>query len=104
MSSDAIERVGMPPASAHEPAVRVEHVTKVYRLYADPRDRLKELLLGRFGRRFGRDFCALEDVSFDLLPGERLGLIGLNGSGKSTLLQILAGTLAPSAGQVQING
>src|SRR5262249_21349025 len=47
---------------------------------------------------------ALEDVSFDLRPGERLGLIGPNGSGKSTLLQILAGTLAPSLGEVRING
>jgi lipopolysaccharide transport system ATP-binding protein len=86
------------------PAVQVERVSKIYRLYGDPRDRLKEMLLGRFGRRFGRDFLALEDVSFDLAPGERLGLIGLNGSGKSTLLQILAGTLAPSAGEVRING
>ena len=105
MSSEAIQPVdGQSKAPGAAPAVRVEHVSKVYRLYADPRDRLKEMLVGRFGRRFGRDFLALEDVSFDLGPGERLGLIGLNGSGKSTLLQILAGTLAPSAGQVQING
>jgi lipopolysaccharide transport system ATP-binding protein len=85
-------------------AVRVEHLSKTYRLYSDPRDRLKEMLLGRFGHRTGRDFCALDDVSFDLPRGERLGLIGLNGSGKSTLLQMLAGTLAPSAGRVEVRG
>jgi lipopolysaccharide transport system ATP-binding protein len=104
MSSDATHLISSATRESVVPAVRAEHVTKIYRLYGDPRDRLKEMLLGRFGRRFGRDFLALQDVSFELAPGERLGLIGLNGSGKSTLLQILAGTLAPSAGEARING
>jgi lipopolysaccharide transport system ATP-binding protein len=104
MSSDRAQLASSATSANVTPAVQVEHVSKVYRLYADPRDRLKEMLLGRFGRRFGRDFLALEDVSFNLAPGERLGLIGLNGSGKSTLLQILAGTLAPSAGEIRTTG
>jgi len=104
MSSDRTQVVSPAKSANVTPAVEVEHITKIYRLYGDPRDRLKEMLLGRFGRRFGRDFLALEDVSFELGPGERLGLIGPNGSGKSTLLQILAGTLAPSLGEVRING
>jgi lipopolysaccharide transport system ATP-binding protein len=85
-------------------AVHVEQLSKVYRLYEQPSDRLKELLLGRLGRRFSRDFWALRDVSFTLGLGQRLGVIGRNGSGKSTLLQILAGTLAPTAGSVEIRG
>ncbi|MEK7322800.1 MAG: ATP-binding cassette domain-containing protein [Pseudomonadota bacterium] len=48
--------------------------------------------------------CALHDVSFSVGKGEVLGLLGPNGAGKSTTLQILSGNLAPSAGQVWING
>jgi lipopolysaccharide transport system ATP-binding protein len=85
-------------------AVRVQRLSKIYRLYAQPQDRLKEMLLGRFGRRFSRDFWALQDISFELVRGQRLGVIGRNGSGKSTLLQILAGTLAPTSGGVDVRG
>ena len=85
-------------------AIVAEQVSKVYRLYDAPQDRLKEMLASPFGRRFGRDFWALREVSFSLQAGTRVGLVGRNGSGKSTLLQILAGTLAPSAGDVLVQG
>jgi lipopolysaccharide transport system ATP-binding protein len=49
-------------------------------------------------------FKALQNISFELMAGCSLGIIGLNGSGKSTLLQIIGGTLAPSSGQIEING
>ncbi len=48
--------------------------------------------------------CALHDVSFSVGKGEVLGLLGPNGAGKSTTMQIISGNLAPSAGQVWING
>jgi ABC-2 type transport system ATP-binding protein len=54
--------------------------------------------------RFYGEFAALQDVSFDLQEGEIVGLLGLNGAGKSTTLRILAGLLAPSAGDVTIDG
>ncbi len=90
--------------SAADAAVVVEGLSKRYRMYAQPQDRLKEMVLGRFGREYGRDFWALRDISFTLARGERLGVIGRNGSGKSTLLQILAGTLTPTSGRVAAAG
>ena len=47
---------------------------------------------------------ALQDVSFELQAGDRLGLIGSNGSGKSTLLRVLAGLAHPQGGEVTVNG
>lgn len=94
-------RATVPSDLGQTPAIRAESLGKLYRLYAQPQDRLRELV---FGRRFSRDFWALRDVSFELAPGERLGVIGRNGSGKSTLLQMLAGTLTPTTGRLIING
>jgi ABC-type Mn2+/Zn2+ transport system ATPase subunit len=56
------------------------------------------LSIGHDGRR------VVGDITFDLLPGELLVLIGTNGSGKSTLLKTLAGMLAPISGEVSILG
>jgi ribose transport system ATP-binding protein len=47
---------------------------------------------------------ALDDVNFDVLPGEVHALVGENGAGKSTLINILAGVLQPSAGQILLDG
>lgn len=86
-----------------EPAIRVTGLGKCYELYARPHDRLKQFLWqGR--RRFYREFWALRDVSFEVEPGEVLGIVGRNGSGKSTLLQLICGTLAPTTGTVARRG
>jgi len=54
-------------------------------------------------RYYGR-YCAVNDVSFTLAKGEVLGFLGLNGAGKTTTMQMLCGNLAPSSGQIKING
>ncbi len=54
-------------------------------------------------RSFG-ERVAVEDVSFDLRPGEIFGLLGPNGGGKTTTLRMLAGLIAPSSGEVRIDG
>ncbi len=50
------------------------------------------------------DFWALQDVSFSIQPGERLGILGKNGSGKSTLLKLISKITAPSAGRAIVRG
>jgi ABC-2 type transport system ATP-binding protein len=61
------------------------------------------LTASRITRRFG-DRLAVDDVSFQLEPGEIFALLGPNGAGKTTTLRILAGLIAPTAGSVRIDG
>ncbi len=51
-----------------------------------------------------RTTLAVKEVSFEVAPGELLGLIGPNGAGKSTLFNLIAGVIAPSAGQIVFDG
>lgn len=59
--------------------------------------------LSGIARQFGA-VRALAGVDLAIRPGETLGLVGHNGAGKSTLMQVLAGTLAPDSGRVEIGG
>ena len=97
-------------------AIKVSQVSKVYRTYARPFHRLKQAALYRaysvsrsigLGMREPRyfgEFSALADISFEVAPGECLGILGRNGAGKSTLLGIIAGTLTPTSGEVWASG
>lgn len=81
--------------------VGAERLTKTYRVYGTPWDRLGELVTRR---KRHREFHALEGVTFSLPRGEGLALIGENGAGKSTLLKILAGITAPTSGSCAVHG
>jgi ABC-type polysaccharide/polyol phosphate transport system ATPase subunit len=84
-------------------ALRIEKVSKQYRIYERPGDRLKESLTRGLMRRH-KEFWALRDVDFEIESGTTVGIVGPNGCGKSTLLQIIAGTLAPTHGDVWHEG
>lgn len=94
-----------------EIAIQVNNVSKCYQIYEKPADRLKQFCIPRIRRNIGlspkqyfREFWALRDVSFEVKRGEAVGIIGRNGAGKSTLLQMIAGTLTPTSGDIQVNG
>jgi lipopolysaccharide transport system ATP-binding protein len=84
-------------------ALAVRDLSKCYHIYDKPRDRLKQAVVRRF-KTYYRPFWALKDINFEVKRGEAVGIVGRNGSGKSTLLQIIAGTLTPTTGEVQIRG
>lgn len=94
------------------PPIQLESISKCYRIFQNPQDRFKQALLDRFQNVLGRknasplyrEHWALRDVSFELQPGEAVGILGRNGAGKSTLLQIIAGTLEPTSGSVTTTG
>ena len=108
-----------------QPIIRVQGLSKRYRIgrteaYRTLRDsivrsvtapvRLARAVIagnrtGGDGSRDGeRHVWALRDVSFEVMPGEVLGLIGRNGAGKSTLLKLLSRITEPSAGRAEIYG
>ncbi len=53
------------------------------------------------GKNFGNKI-ALQDINFDLYPGQTMGLVGLNGAGKTTLIKIILGFLRPSQGDITV--
>jgi ABC-type polysaccharide/polyol phosphate transport system ATPase subunit len=84
-------------------AVSVRNLSKRFKLYRNPWDRIFEWAsLGTVRRH--DEFWALRDVSFEVRQGECLGIVGVNGAGKSTLLKILSRALYPTSGSFEVRG
>ena len=89
--------------SSEDIVISARNLTKAYRLFVHPGDRIKQFLSAGLVQ-YHRDFTALKDVSFDVRKGETVGIIGRNGAGKSTLLQLVCGILKPTSGNVMVQG
>jgi ABC-type polysaccharide/polyol phosphate transport system ATPase subunit len=85
------------------PVIEARNLSKSYRLYGNPYHRLLEKMPWNKTPRY-REVHALKDISFDVQPGECVGLVGANGAGKSTLLKVLSGTTYPTAGSYTVRG
>jgi ABC-2 type transport system ATP-binding protein len=83
--------------------IAVRDLWEVFRVYHSRPTGLKERLT-RSQKLVFEDFWALKGVSFNVEPGSSLAILGPNGSGKSTLLKVLAGTLTPDRGSVELGG
>lgn len=85
--------------------IEVNNVNMHYNMNKDKIDNLKEYFIKLVKRQlFYEDFVALKNVSFQVLPGDVFGIVGLNGSGKSTLLKIVSGILRPTNGSIRVGG
>lgn len=84
-----------------KPKVIFRNVYKEYSLYQSNKERITDILIKK---KETKSFYAAKDVSFEVFPGETIGVIGINGSGKSTLSNILAEVIPPTAGEIEIDG
>jgi len=86
-----------------EPIISIENVSMRFRITKENPSSLKEFLIRAIeGKNTYEEFYALKKVSFNVYPGEVVGIIGTNGSGKSTLLKLVAGALKPSEGRILV--
>ena len=91
-----------------KPILEIQNIGKKYQIqhltggYLSLRERMMSAI--KFQRNEKEDFWALKDVSFEVQPGESLGIIGKNGAGKSTLLKILSKITPPTTGRIVSRG
>ncbi|KZN17313.1 MULTISPECIES: ABC transporter ATP-binding protein [Pseudomonas] len=83
--------------------IRVTGLGKAYKQYPTRWSRLAEWLIP-FSPIRHRQHWVLQDVAFEIAPGEAVGIVGVNGAGKSTLLKMITGTTQPTCGQIQLEG
>ncbi len=98
-----------------KPIITVEHLTKSYILRHQQQERyvaLRDVLANKAKNLFTKkndsgtreEFLALDNISFEINAGDRVGIIGRNGAGKSTLLKVLSRIITPTQGRVTIDG
>lgn len=88
-----------------KPAITVSNMSMMFNLNQEKVDNLKEYFIKLVTRKLHfTEFWALNDISFTIEKGDRVGVLGFNGAGKSTLLKVIAGVLKPTKGSVSVNG
>lgn len=91
-----------------KPILEIQNIGKKYQIqhlaggYLSLRERMVSAL--KFERNTTEDFWALKNISFEVQPGESIGIIGRNGAGKSTLLKILSKITPPTTGRIVSRG
>jgi lipopolysaccharide transport system ATP-binding protein len=91
-----------------KPILEIKNISKKFRIkheqkpYLSLRDGLTDLFKSK--KNTDEEFWALKDISFDVMPGDTIGIIGKNGAGKSTLLKILSKITPPSSGKIITRG
>lgn len=88
-----------------ELAVKIDHVSKYFRLPTEASTSLRTTLVNRFrGIKGYKEQHVLKDIDFEVEKGDFFGIVGRNGSGKSTLLKIISQIYVPEKGTVTVNG
>src|SRR5690606_31562528 len=87
-----------------EGAIRVDDVGIRFKRNRAAHRNFKDLFGGRHRRSRPGEFWALRNVSFEVRPGESIGVVGRNGQGKSTLLKLVAQVMIPDEGSVHVEG
>ena len=91
-----------------KPILEIQNISKKFRIhheqkpYLSLRDGFTDFF--KHKKNNDEDFWALKDVSFDVMPGDTIGIIGKNGAGKSTLLKILSKITPPTSGKIITRG
>jgi ABC-2 type transport system ATP-binding protein len=85
-------------------AIEVRDLGVRFRRNRRGRRSLKDLFASAKRRSAPGEFWALQGVTFDVMQGESIGVVGRNGQGKSTLLKLVAGVLLPDTGGVTVHG
>jgi len=119
MAKESVQQApGLMFSNSREPAILVENVGKEYVIgkYEKGNQTFREMIVSSISSPFTRlrrlkghvpdseRIWALKDVSFEIMPGEVVGVIGRNGAGKSTLLKILSRITSPTSGRVKLRG
>lgn len=90
-------------AEEREIVISMQNVKKNFRAYEDKANSFKERFINP-SRAKHKDISVLKGISFEVLRGEALGIIGKNGCGKSTTLKLLTRILYPNEGKIEIKG
>jgi len=104
LQNTAVEKTGGCPAPSDEVAIRLRDVSKLFILRKQKPFLVHDAIKRITGRRTGEEFWALKGISADIRKGESVAIIGGNGAGKSTLLSLVAGTVNPTSGTIEVYG